>query len=1595
MNKLTKSLAVFTLIAMLFTMFSVVGYAEPTSAALTTSTEEQTTVEPIDEAVIDEEFDEDLPVEHDFSLRVSTRVNLIAYVHHVTPNVTLTFTNKDTGEAKDIILNEGNFISKTESFKLPIDFAPSDKDTEFILSMKTEDPFLTGVCYESGNKEVAYANGAGIPVTITKNGISLALTCNIKTKYIVNTMDTNKNPIPNIKLRVFNKGTREYREVTTDSNGTIVMDTNDISGSLTFICLTSGYSIGTDNSTVYNVEPNLIPSTLPVIDIKLTSTRDEGNPEYSPLIVNIKNSGMFLFEPTDIALTLENINHSADTENEESIYPFTNLTLGENTVDVPKGSYKVITSSETVTIAAPETISADSTLNLTVAPRATLKVFNSKEDCVFRIVNIDGFKDKTFEGVKEFGAILDQTIMVENLNSNSTYTVSIDDEGVTELDLASGVVTGSTGTSNKTNPQTSDYVSSLIGLIVFLVIVLAVLIVLYLKYNGKLKFKNGKTTHMLSLLLVGVMMLSIASTPLSAFASTTGTNSRPGAGGSMSGTTGNLQAYNNTGVGYSTMIKISLVPNSGYELLTESAEEWQLASRDKFKYQETELYLPPDVLTYNRWLKGGDIVTVWDDDKGVTGTDVTLGKVWWNRTREMNVEEKEARTLPIARSEEDVEGWSEDFMRVLLPFFKGRNFTTDIGTPLNGYMYERLNLNNENPDKQAETDAFVKSYLDYLENRVKRVGEDPIDTKKYKVAYAEGNLSILVECMIGNYIMNGDQETVFYITTHDAMEVLNYTGKIEYPAREVEAVRAGYDAKKSSWYACNGHDSNEHCIEVGHMPFSISKALIDNYLRVLKPAAQCLPAGDANPFGGWGFFNLGIGSPNQIGETEEPTVYGNIIYKVVDNSGNVTATKTVAVDGYEFENKTLNQLIGITKKTKDMFIPNTVNIDGIDYTAKAGQTVPVTAIVVNQNEEKVSDLSPEMIVSTTPTTGGWDYSVVNSLYPYVRTLASDLVLADGTVHDIKITFEVIVEPISQPANGVDIVPQWRINKYWDSIMTLYPTGTQKSSAVLKLDTLTADEGHEDSYLTSDNGIAMKLNVSDLSQLPFISNAKVDNGVNLNKIRVKHATNPSTSLSVYGDLMAFKNNGVDKLATAKWVSQAATKYGHFSIDASEGSDREQGTEHMTKPCELSFDFEPIKAIIHYRGVRSHSKTGCNCYLVRDTTSYVKVPAKYDLGITFNCYNQTVKTPMTISNTSNSVDGFTEFTNQSDKNIRLYSEVPMLFTDTGHNNSIRFMAADKATEIKPISYHTIAYDTLIKPSLSGVAATDYRAVQTLADLGTPEAQMLLKGSATTTAYDMTGTLTATSYALDVDNNYYKTAWANNDYTAEKTNSEFLKGFANPQADGSYTATIDATENLKIGGQSYGAMKNELTVKSTGTTTDRYELTIRAGEITAINGYLDWATRYPEIADVLINKMKATHSGVFSVFASGEGDVLDEPEFERLAKSLREGSESIKEGIGWYSEDCTTLSLYVYTTKFDLVGTQFSNKVPTSLPDLETPQDKSMFFSRAFDGDLSLDLKVEAIDDRCSAVLSYSTASDKWSDRVYDLYAVGNVGVLDQTY
>lgn len=1183
-------ISVMLMTIMLISALSVTGFAAPTSDEATLTTETTSTAH-------NDELEADVEEQSDFSLRVSTRPNLLAYVHHTTPDLKLIFTDVATGKSTEVILNKDNFISNSESFKLPIDFAAADAETKFIVSMKTDDPFLTGLCDDTFiddvvTKNTCRANGDGMEVAITKNGLDLAIFCDRTSDYIVNTVDSEGNKIPNIVLRIFNSVTGAYKEVTTDENGRVILSTDEIDGALLFVCSTEGYKIAEGNGIMsYAVEESAVKSTIPVIDIELNKVDVANSNITSGYNIVIASNSMLLFNPTDMIVTLSN-----DTDE----YSFNKLGIGTNSVDLPQGNYKVaVETNGAFDVKHSDSASTDSELKIDVTAKATLKISNSKEDCKFNIANISGYEDKDFEGAKDFGVLTGQTVMVRNLLNDTTYTVSIDKEGITELDLATGVISA-TQTSTKGDVKTADYITWVIIFIVLALIVLITLLVIYLKKNNHLK---GKKTHtqLLSLILVGVMMMSFASGQITVFAGAGSAPPRESIPGGSRGTTGNLQAFNNTGAGWSTMIKITLVPNMGMELLTEDAEEWQLAQRDKFRYQETELYLTTDTKTYNRWMNGGDIITIFDDVNGVTGGGVSLGRVWW-RGDVVNEAERNARTLPIARSAESMEGWDNEFIKFILPFFHNRDLSKEYGSALNAYMYEHLNINNQNPDKQDYTQKVFDDYIRYLQETV---GVSDVAVQKYKDAFKDGKLSILFQSMIGCYIMDGNQGTAYYITTHDAMEVLHYTGKIAFPSREVEIVRNNYNAVSRSGLGCSGSDNNAHCIEFGHLPFSIAKSLIENYLRTLKPAADCLPAGDANPFGGWGFFNLGEGKDVTGGK--EPHVYGEIHYELYDNSDNYIKTEIREVEDWEFANRANNRLIlfqDSDNKNKKMIIPGTIDVDGVSYIATPNQVVPTDVQITDEDKNLVRDPKVtdkgigEASESVNPelATSDWEYPAGRIIKDNPDTIAflTPAPESKNAPNDLKYIFVVKMKTAPQPVNGEDRVPQWRINKYWSSIIPMFPAGTEKALSVLSLGTLTADKGHARSSLSSDNGTAVRLISPLLTNVPFISNAKTD--VNVNKVAVKHATNPKTAITMYGDLMAFKETGnVDNLTTAAWVNQASTQYGDFSIDRSEGSDRVFGDEYVKKSAVLDYSFEPIHMIKHYRGIkRGHTRfTGCRC------------------------------------------------------------------------------------------------------------------------------------------------------------------------------------------------------------------------------------------------------------------------------------------------------------------------------------------------------------------------------------------------------------------
>lgn len=275
------------------------------------------------------------------------------------------------------------------------------------------------------------------------------------------------------------------------------------------------------------------------------------------------------------------------------------------------------------------------------------------------------------------------------------------------------------------------------------------------------------------------------------------------------------------------------------------------------------------------------------------------------------------------------------------------------------------------------------------------------------------------------------------------------------------------------------------------------------------------------------------------------------------------------------------------------------------------------------------------------------------------------------------------------------------------------------------------------------------------------------------------------------------------------------------------------------------------------------------------------------------------------------------------------------------------------------------------------------------------MINRGSGTNTSYYTEGTLKATTYAIDMnsDKSGLKSAWNSSGYSAESINNDFLLSFASANTDGTYNATLTSTEKLLISGQEYGDDNTELTATSGATTSTEYKLTLRAGEIMAINGNTNWTSAYPDLVEPL-ERMKADHNGVFSVFASQKGEDLTEQEFADLSVAARQGSTSIQVDKGWYSEDSTVISLFVYETEFTLPSSVHSNKVPVSISGLESPQDKDKFYDTAVKGNLILRLSTQSDDTNSVSYLEYRTDNALWNGDTQKLYAVPNVSIQDTT-
>lgn len=670
------------------------------------------------------------------------------------------------------------------------------------------------------------------------------------------------------------------------------------------------------------------------------------------------------------------------------------------------------------------------------------------------------------------------------------------------------------------------------------------------------------------------------------------------------------------------------------------------------------------------------------------------------------------------------------------------------------------------------------------------------------------------------------------------------------------------------------------------------------------------------------------------------------------------------------------------------------------------------------------------------------------------------------VNDIKITVVVKCREVA-PVDVKDTVPEWRLTKRWNSLLdftggtndkmystfTISPTGPHDGhkhhsvSGGVSIDQVTTPNyaGTVIAKAAARGAVEVFTRVPDVAPANTLwATAVIDKSESVSESKVT----ATSTLDQRTLAVKEQNSPVGQIHTANWVSDGANR--DFLRDV--GIDTDIKGVAMTGNTSETYEYLTQYRIANGNNTISHTASkkkdtlfGCECSSIPQTLASpfqfsLSTIAKAKVTLTYERYIPKNTPTATYSSYVTSVNGKTTVSAQATTSLRLWPEVPMLYTtkQSGYVNlpgitGVVYAAGAKERVLTPVSWHTLDYDAYVTPKAVGTAvATDARAVATWHDTKTP---VIYKGAGVNMSFDLkltkgsekSATLTTKSYILDVGNTAIKNAWGNSAYSPSNINNDFLKTFAE-QKDGKWAVKATGIENLKVNGvpdaqqkNTFAQVKNDLTYIENNHSSAEYPIVVRGGLLAYV--YIGGTAYSPaevksvdlELYDALvgmhlINEDAAkSYETVFSCFEHFGGALVDEPLYVSKVNSVRHGGQpwSVAKDKGWYNEDSTVLTIRVYTTVFDLPASVFADKLPmtikTSNNSLDTPVDKNQFFSKVEQGFSVLRYTFDAnlnpynqsdVATKTSVYMEHdSKVGGEFGDKAVD-YGVPNVSILDTT-
>ena len=659
-------------------------------------------------------------------------------------------------------------------------------------------------------------------------------------------------------------------------------------------------------------------------------------------------------------------------------------------------------------------------------------------------------------------------------------------------------------------------------------------------------------------------------------------------------------------------------------------------------------------------------------------------------------------------------------------------------------------------------------------------------------------------------------------------------------------------------------------------------------------------------------------------------------------------------------------------------------------------------VEVELNRWVVSPENIENLVTTPiPSTGDPSGTTIPGLIEKVSK--SEDVYADWNL--------IIKNPDDVPgANSNMLVPQWRLSKF----QAEYPVWL---TALMSL-SLKGDDGcyASASTLTPNaynywvlNPNENKADESDTPEKLKFKPWVHSKGLTRGSYSVTHDF-PMVSVDVNGTLNLIKDTTSSKLLLAKWKDENGTSDLMNQYDVSMAYIPQSGaTNEYVKSDILDYGLKNKDRFVHKYGVEGGCCDGCSsnsdkhrcrcgCWLATEYPSPSYTDAEYAVNATFKRYIQSDKSKLTVEPEFKNENGFTSMRYQLNETLNIYPEYGMLFDDDWGNPTIKWLIGDKARQINPIVYQSLEHKVYVIPNSTGSSvATDTRALNQARTIGEAGQQIIYKGAAVNTAFqiyksdkkDGVGLMTAKTYALDFKSgSHYSqfngsgSAWGNN-YNSYDEHSALLTNITSSNkasvtekllVDSPSFGNVDYTGAEKRSTSNpykiinYSGSSSNMTVVDGGkAVVFEHELIVRGGHLIGIK-YNDRKGNTPQSTSIESLKAKDEalynailsmglytednnkDSTIFKVFEYKDGDKLTEDTYATELASARKSLDkidtpdyaAIKNGDKWYSEDTTVLVIKEYVSNFEVPSISVSDKLSMTVNGLNTPANKAQFFN-----------------------------------------------------